>query len=353
MKYLLTILCLLLPSVASAQCPGGQCGIRGGFSSGNCPNGMCSPMMGGFSSGGCANGQCGQMSQTFAMPQQYIQQAPQYTQLQYRSVPSVQPTYQQALPQQEAKASSGSSSGWYKVNPLRTVPDTGSWMLTDVESQLSAHDDNIYKDPDVVTYAHEATHGVNSRVRNKLNGPIRDGVVPLNVFYVGKGDAMALHEPNFTKEQVGQSVPSSLRGPSFNQYLTESNLGDREFSDRALWILDEWVAYTNGAITGKHLNQERMRGSLDSAFELEGYVGALMGTVENLNPSYQDKAKLKQFVEWNTERLMRLARTVGYTPSNLSLLKENYGNRIASLNPVAPYVPVNNDGGVIYYAQQH
>lgn len=97
---------------------------------------------------------------------------------------------------------------------------------------------------DLVTTAHEATHGANATIRNQ-----QQAADPVNGFYLLNGTALVVKEPKFRKSLVVQYVPQALRGLRFNTYVQ----GMRDWDDRPLYLWDEYTAYTNGALCAAQL----------------------------------------------------------------------------------------------------
>ncbi len=227
------------------------------------------------------------------------------------------------------------SSGWYRVLPLRSVNDPRlGRTLADIDSQLQAG--HIYRDADFVTWAHETTHGINSRIRQEFNQP------GLNAFYVTGGKAMVLREPRFRKRDVAALVPSQLRGRCFALYLA----GQMEWDDCPLYLLDEWVAYTNGSIVGRELGRDGLRSEIENCVEFTGYACTVLEAVERHDPNYCDRAHLKEFVVWNTGRVLEMSDATGIKPPSLSVLQACYGEQCPILRrqrivtrPVVPSPP--------------
>jgi hypothetical protein len=100
---------------------------------------------------------------------------------------------------------------------------------------------------DLVTTAHEVTHGVNADIRNAQPAGSK-----VNGFYLLRNQALVVPEPNFDKNQVAQFIPVALRGDRFNTYVA----GMREWDDRPLYLWDEYTAYTNGAFCAAELKDK-------------------------------------------------------------------------------------------------
>jgi hypothetical protein len=148
---------------------------------------------------------------------------------------------------------------WVDVQPVRTVALTGT--AGDIQSQLPAG--HRYSDPDVVTTAHETTHGINARIRNSFRAK--------NGFYVLNQRGFICPSPRFTLRQLAQRIPKDKRGKVlYPLYMVQAQ---RYWNDTPLYCLDECVAYLNGSIVGVELGRkERSLYSFDCALELWVYV---------------------------------------------------------------------------------
>ena len=115
-------------------------------------------------------------------------------------------------------------------------------VLGDIESRMPAGHQYRFPD-DLVTWAHEATHGLNSNIRNK---DIKPGTTP-NAFYLLDGKALLLEEPRgLLISQIANRIPTHLRGKIYKLYMIDQQ---RWWNDRPLYTYDEWVSYANGAAT--------------------------------------------------------------------------------------------------------
>lgn len=114
-------------------------------------------------------------------------------------------------------------------------------VLGDIESRMSKG--HQYSSSDRITWAHETTHGINSKVRNAIYKPDESK----NAFYVLEGKALVLREPtHITITQVASKIPQQLRGGVYQQYMVNQAKG---WNDRPLYIMDELSAFTNGSMT--------------------------------------------------------------------------------------------------------
>jgi hypothetical protein len=174
--------------------------------------------------------------------------------------------------------------------------------LTDIRNHLQESYGDYYWDDDLITAAHETTHGINAHVRNNFNttGQVANG------FYVLGDKAAIIIEPDITKSQVNAYVPVALRGPRYDLYL----VGQTAWDDMPLYLWDEWVAYTNGGVAGvSQVNCGKWdagwRDGVMGPLEFTVYALAVGMAVKALDPDYfADYAQFREFLAWNTRRAM-------------------------------------------------
>jgi len=178
---------------------------------------------------------------------------------------------------------------------VRSVSGLGVW-LSDIESRMPAG--HIYRDADAVTWAHETTHGINSRIRQAHASRGR-----VNGVYVLQGQAVVFQEPPIRLSDVAATVPAALRGETFQLYLVQQR---QYWENEPLYVLDEWAAYTNGSLVGMERGVARGE-SLQFALEFTAYAFSLCATVERYNQqhgrSYDDR-QLKAFTAWHAGRVL-------------------------------------------------
>lgn len=169
---------------------------------------------------------------------------------------------------------------------------------SDIQSRLPAGHPYLEPGESMVNWAHESTHGINSRVRNAIapNGRV-------NAFYVGSGRAFALREPNVSLAVVSRYVPQELRRAGFTNYLLEQQ---RYWNGQPLYVLDEWSAYLNGNAAGLELGLAE-KTSTARMIEFCAYATAVVVAVEAHDPSYPDRELLAEFVASQLERSIDLA----------------------------------------------
>ncbi len=164
------------------------------------------------------------------------------------------------------------------VPPLRS--NTVGGFLGDIDSHLKAG--HIYKNRDRVTWAHETTHGINSRIRNEFKVD--------NGYYMLNNVCFVLAKSGITLRRLANTVPIDMRGPRYPLYLVQQQ---KWWNDDALYIVDELVAYTNGAIVGKQLGLDfRCKDSAAIARDLLKYVKILSRLTKEINYKDQEHFEL-------------------------------------------------------------
>lgn len=144
-----------------------------------------------------------------------------------------------------------------------------------------------------MTEAHETTHGIHADLRNRAAG------TRVNAFYVLDDRALYLREPNVTLADVAARVPKKSRGEVFDLYLVQQR---KHWNHNPLYILDELVAYTNGAVVGKEEGDDGWQYECARAQEMTKYAWYLILAIEELDPEYAELDKLVEFVNWNNTR---------------------------------------------------
>lgn len=185
-------------------------------------------------------------------------------------------------------------TGWHAVEPVRRFYDARQGTLgSDIQSMLPAGHIYTTAGESFVNWAHETTHGANSRIR----GELKHG--GMNAFYVGHGHAFILTEPKATLAQVAAQVPQSQRFGGFRLYLVQQQA---HWNNEPSYILDEWVSYTNGTAVGLEINKPESM-TLSRTIEFSAYAEALIRAVKLHDPKYSDSAKLREFVDWQNARV--------------------------------------------------
>ncbi len=209
------------------------------------------------------------------------------------------------FPQVELRPLASSTPGdkveplWKKWPRLREVSDPQMGViLGDIESHLPKG--HQYSDRNKMTWAHEGTHGINAEIRLKVYGSNMDN---FNAFYLLQDRSIVLKEPSVTISDVAKEVPSELRGPSWGLYMVDQAL---IWNDRPLYLMDEWVSYTNGAEAGKELNVRGWYYELLQAHNFNVYC-LYLAMVMQRDVSNYDDTEFKKFLMWNTDRVFRIS----------------------------------------------
>lgn len=183
---------------------------------------------------------------------------------------------------------------WVQVPVLRVMKTVrGSASLADVESRMPAG--HQYAFPTApMTWCHETTHGLNSILRMRNPG--------CNVLYCLDGKACVIREPKGRLSAVSRLIPLKLRGPSFHLYLVQQQ---RYWECEPTYLLDEWVAYTNGSYTGREVGENGWHYELLQAINFTVYSIAMANSICDSDPSY-DHTQLREFIKHNAERTMKV-----------------------------------------------
>lgn len=110
--------------------------------------------------------------------------------------------------------------------------------LEDIVQHLPDDQVDYYCDPDLVTCAHEVSHGIHAHLRNYFN----PNDARANAFYILSDRACFVVEPDILKHEATPFVPQSLREFRFGTYVS----GQSAWDDTPLYLWDEWNAYING-----------------------------------------------------------------------------------------------------------
>lgn len=180
--------------------------------------------------------------------------------------------------------------------PVRNSDSSLGKVLSDIDSHMPAG--HIYKDSDRITWAHETSHGLASKLRSHFGS---SNSRRINAFYVLNDRAVVIEEPKTTMQAAANYVSPQLRGMSYNLYMVEQA---RSWGDTPLYICDEWVAYTNGSATRADLKIQSRGETVTQMLEFTVYSLCMaMSNPERLNPQF------KNFITWHTKRAMDLYNT--------------------------------------------
>lgn len=192
---------------------------------------------------------------------------------------------------------------------IQNVTNLGT-VLSDIESHMPAG--HIYRDSDKITWGHETSHGIHSRVRNKYQ---RHNQGRINAFYVLEDRAVIVQEPKTTISTAARLVPRSLRGGVYNLYMVSQA---RSWNDTPLYVFDEWVAYGNGALVRADLNIQNRDETVTYMLEFNNYAIAVAMAARTNDEQF------KRFLMWNLERSMQIYednRSIGDTSRATSYLE--------------------------------
>jgi len=196
--------------------------------------------------------------------------------------------------------------GFFKFDAQKAANVDG--VLGDIERHLPAKFGGTYRDTDPITWGHETTHGINSHLRNTRD--FNPEGAKVNGFYALGDKAVVLEEPPIRKSSVVSYVPPSLKGGRAAMYIT----GQQAFEREPLYLMDEWMAYTNGGAVGVDLAKrgkwtQGSRDGVAGVVEFTGYGFAMAMAVEAQQPGYlAAHPKLKNLIAWQGLRAMDVVR---------------------------------------------
>ena len=227
------------------------------------------------------------------------------------------------LPLLFVAAALGQQPKWITVPALRQVSTGIGTITADIDSRLPAtrnqytFGSDVYRHAQTAIWAHEAAHGVNSRIRNQYG----DGTGTDNGFYVLHGVGTIIKEPTplrFTT--IGRQCPRALRGRIYQLYMVEQA---RVWDKQPLNIVDEWTAYVNGSfqtLENIHKGRGAGDGKYDALMSLETGVYTLvvaraiaMGLHDG-TLTYDDN-QFRYYVAWHWWRTRKLVERAERAPT--------------------------------------
>jgi hypothetical protein len=193
--------------------------------------------------------------------------------------------------------------------PAQNEESNPQWgdFLTDIARHLPSQYGDHYYSNDRITHAHETTHGINSHLSNHL----RQTSEPGYGFYVGNDQAIILSEPRIKLSQVAAVIPESLRGSRYQLYCIDQQ---KYFEDHPLYLFDEWVAYTNGALAGVELTEKKQldmprNDALIGPMEFSIYALGVAAAIQKHDPDYlRDNKQFRGFLAHELRRSIGIYR---------------------------------------------
>lgn len=206
-----------------------------------------------------------------------------------------------------------SSPGYSYAEPCKPRETFRSVLLTDLESQVPASVGTKYRAEAPITHGHEATHAINDR----LSKPGHQALYLLNKQYV------SFPIPNLKLEDVQKHVPELLQMHRYHTYVVKQSTVRYEningqttlifsHNKNPLYLLNEWVAYNNGAAVGIELAglgifPQFCNDLLLAPLEMSSYVLALCCAIKEKDPTYwRNAADFKIFVKNELKRAFKL-----------------------------------------------
>jgi hypothetical protein len=184
--------------------------------------------------------------------------------------------------------------------PVRTAPAGFPPALADVFSRLT--DAERHRDPmdpaDLVTWTHECTHGVSALAQNRHRQGDRQTI------YLLDGRCVTLRHPRVTIGEVATLVPADLRtgraAGMFRNYMVDQRT---YWDDQPLYLLEEWISYTHGAIARRQAGITTRSDTEWRADVMEEYVVAMLALARKRDPGYGDFDILADLIAWNSARV--------------------------------------------------
>jgi len=141
--------------------------------------------------------------------------------------------------------------------------------------------------------AHEKTHTVNSKLRQRFGG---------ECYYLSR-DSTYVRFAKTSGVTLGQVASKcEHKGGIFGLYMRQ---GARWWNDTPLYTFDEWVSYTNGSMSYMKSSPREANHSLTCMFEM-GYYAYI--TIQCLPDTYVDKQNALEFWIWHAKYNMELSK---------------------------------------------
>jgi hypothetical protein len=201
-----------------------------------------------------------------------------------------------------AAAAFGSEQDFSPAPPIVRRPPPGApAILGDAYARLL--DAERHRDPldprDAVTLTHECCHGV-SALADVVNGARHSR----HSIYVGDGKVISIRHPRVTIRDVAAAIPKADRSGPFS-VMAKTYLVDQaaDWNERPVYLVEEWVGYTHGAIYRQAAGIEDRSDTVWRAQVFERWVRVFAGLARKRDPLAPDLDKLERFIEWNAARL--------------------------------------------------
>ena len=214
------------------------------------------------------------------------------------------------------------------IPPVRYVSaDSFGQVVADIESRMEPDYAQTYAEPsDLINWAHEGTHGLNSLLRNRL-------APQGNAYYYLQGRAAILpSEPRTSLERVAENIPTEARGDRYELYLVTQRA---DWNDKPSYLLDEASAYCNGAWCLLELGQRAasdrsLPHDIEAVAEFQGYVAALWQTVQKDDPHFAHMRELAGICALHhacCRQILDRARTKGLVTDRTRQFVEHFNGR--------------------------
>lgn len=188
---------------------------------------------------------------------------------------------------------------WKKYPPIKNYSHSNP-VIQDLEQHMPAN--HQYRDRDLTTWAHETTHGLHGRLRN-----LGAGTGKVNAFYCLNDYYVIFPEPSVKISDTIPYVPNQYKNHRlYNLYMVQQQ---RYWNNEPLYIMDEWIAYTNGSLVG---NNERID-SIESMIVFSFYATAMITAVNHLDSDYIKLVELKDFMLWQIGRVYKIGEKTRYS----------------------------------------
>ena len=172
------------------------------------------------------------------------------------------------------------------VTPIRHVDDTLPPTLRDLARHLPPVDlMRARAGDDMITWAHESHHFVNSRLSNaRVRG-----------FYLLDNSVWRFPNPTVTRlKDVAEAIPEELRGQVYKTYLIDSQ---RDWNNIPIYMFDEALAYWTGAMVRQEIGRADRQETERFGVELTVYAMYAVKEMCRLEGDDYPKQELMDFLD--------------------------------------------------------